>query len=313
MSSFFPNVATLPHWLYVIAILLGIFLPQGSFVSIFLILPALTVILTVTLLRYPKGFFRNPKRLIPSGLLGNLMNYLVFGNLIILGSIFFIRDEKLWIGMILIAAMPPAFILLSVSDRISADRQLTLGGFAGVHAAAVVLIPLIGVAFLKFIPISYPKLIVLILSLIALPLILSRLIVDRNLEDTIQRQSGITTNICHFLIYYTLAAHCADLIPQRPFEALLIFAIGLAAMGIVILGFFLLRKFFPIDNHRLLALLLLGTMKNYGMAGVIGLYIFGKDTALPALILSVLMFVSCIGLIGKEKLSAEFFKTPDIE
>src|SRR5512145_464495 len=161
MMSFIKDLASSSNLLFIAALFLGIFLPQAASVTSFLILPALTVILTLTLLRFPRGFFRKPKKLVPATLLGNLMNYIILGNIIILGSIFLIRDEKIWIGMVLVAAMPPAVAILSLGEKILADQLLTYAGFAGTYVAAFILAPLIGIAFLKFIPISYTKLIVL--------------------------------------------------------------------------------------------------------------------------------------------------------
>jgi len=296
MTSFLKNIATFSNLLFIAAVALGIVLPQGAFLSFFLTLPALTVILTVTLLCYPRGFFRQPRKLIPAALLGNLMNYFILGNLIIMGSIFLIRDEKIWVGMVLVAAMPSAVCILSLSEKILTDQLLTLGGVAGTYAAAVILIPLIGIAFLKFIPISYTKLIVLALSLIGLPLIFSRMAVDRNWENHIRSRAGQITDWCYFIIYYTLAARNADLIKKWPVELLLISAIAIAAIILVHVGFLMIRRVYKFDDRYLSPLLLLGTMKNYGLAGVIGLYVFRSEAALPALIFSIFLFLHCIWL-----------------
>ncbi len=150
--------ASFSNLLFVLAILLGLYLPQAAPVASVLILPALMITLTVTLLRFPGGFFNKPRKLLSGALWGNLMNYLVLGNLIILGSIFLIRDEKFWIGLVLIAAVPPAVAILPLSEKLHGDKMLTLAGFAGTYLGALILTPLIGVAFLKFIPIHYDKL-----------------------------------------------------------------------------------------------------------------------------------------------------------
>ena len=296
MTSVVKNLATSSNLLFIAAIVLGFFLPQAASVTFFLILPALTAIFTVSLLRYPGDFFKKPKKLVPAALLGNLMNYIILGNIIILGSIFLIRDEKIWIGMVLIAAMPPAVCILNLNDTLNADNLLTLGGFAGTYVAAVILTPLIGVAFLKFIPISYTKLIVLALALIALPLIFARMASDRNLKGRIENRAEHIIDGCNFVIFYTLAARNAAVIKKCPVEILMISAIAVLALVLVNAGFFLIRKFYAFDDHYLSSLLLLGTMKDYAMAGVIALYVFSNETALPALIFSVFMFLYCAWL-----------------
>ena len=286
----------LSNLLFVAAILLGLFLPQAAPVAFILILPALMITLTVTLLRLPPGFFNKPRTLLTGVLWGNLMSYLVLGNLIILGSIFLIRDEKLWIGLVLIAAVPPAVVILPLSEKLQGNKMLTLTGFVGTYLGALILTPLIGVAFLKFIPIHYDKLIILAVTLIGLPLILSRIAVDRNWDKWIERYEGNISDGCFFVLFYALAAHNRHLIRQWPSEIILISILAFAAVFLITLALLLIGRFYKISHSTISSLLLLGTMKNYGLAGGIALYVFNNEAAAPALIFSVFMFLNSIWL-----------------
>jgi len=292
----------LSNLLFVAAVILGLYLPQASSVAYILILPALMVTLTVTLLRFPGGFFKNPRDLLAGALWGNLMSYLFFGNLIILGGMFLVRDEQFWIGLVLIAAIPPAVAVLPLGERLKTDKMLTLAGFAGTYIGALILSPLIGIAFLKFIPIHYSKLIILVVTLVMMPLILSRIAVDRNWDDRIERREGIIADVCFFIVFYALASHNAGVIQQRLQEIILIAVIALAAITIVSLTLFVIGRFYRVSREMISFLMLLGTMKNYGLAGGIALYIFGSETALPALIFSACMFIHAIWLGGWELL-----------
>ncbi|PKN20062.1 MAG: hypothetical protein CVU71_06815 [Deltaproteobacteria bacterium HGW-Deltaproteobacteria-6] len=289
-------IATVPNLLFIAAMVMGLYLPQAGPVADILILPALMITLTVTLLRFPGGFFKKPRELLSGALLGNLMNYLVLGNLIILGSIFLIRDEKFWTGLVLIAAVPPAVAILPLSDKTGGDKMLTLAGFAGSYVGALILTPLIGVAFLKYIPIHYTKLIILFVALILLPLILSRLAVDRDWEAKIHRYEGIISDGCFFVVFYALAAGNALMIRQWPLEILLIFLLAFAVVFLITFVLMLIGRFHKVSYSTISSLLLLGTMKNYGLAGGIALYIFNHEAALPALIFSVVMFINMIWL-----------------
>ena len=286
----------LSNLLFVAAILLGLFLPQAAPVAFVLILPALMITLTVTLLRFPPGFFKKPRILLTGALWGNLMSYLVLGNLIILGSIFLIRDENLWIGLVLIAAVPPAVVILSLSEKLQGDKMLTLTGFAGTYLGALILIPLIGVAFFKFIPIHYDKLIILAVILIGLPLILSRIAVDRNWDMWIERYEGNISDGCFFVLFYVLAAYNRHLIGQWNSEIILIAILAFATIFLITLALLLISRFYKIPHSTVSSFLLLGTMKNYGLAGGIALYVFNNEAAAPALIFSVFMFLNSIWL-----------------
>lgn len=284
------------HLLFIASIVLGFCLPQAAQVSSMLILPALMITLTVTLLRFPGGFFNKPKILLPGALWGNLMNYLVLGNLIILGSIFLIRDEKFWTGLVLTAAVPSAVTILPLSKKMRGDKMLTLAGFSGTYLGALILIPLIGAAFLKYIPIHYDKLIILTVTLIILPLGLSRIAVDRSWDAIIKNSEGTILDGCFFVVFYTLAANNAGLLRQLPREIILISAVAVTAVFLVSAALTLIGKFYKLSPATVSSMLLFGTMKNYSLAGGMALYIFSPEAAAPALIFSIVMFLNKIWL-----------------
>lgn len=288
--------ATFSHLLFIAAILLGLFLPQAAIWAYYLVLPALAIMLTVTLLRFPAGFFKKPRNLLSGALWGNLMNYLILGNLIILASIFLIRDENFWIGLVLIAAVPPAVAIVPLGEKLNGDKMITMAGFAGTYVGALVLTPLIGVAFLKFIPIHYDKLIVLAIALIALPLLLSRAIVDRNWDRWIETHEGKISDVCFFVVFYALASRNAHLIRQWPADIILISVLAFATVFLITFALVIIGRHYKVPSATLSSLLLLGTMKNYGLAGGIALYIFNNEAAVPALIFSVFMFLNTVWL-----------------
>jgi len=282
--------ASFSNLLFILAIVPGIFLPQAAHTVSFLVLPALMIVQALTLLRFPGGFFHEPKKLVSGALWGNLMNYLILGNLIILGSIFLIPDERLWVGLVLVAAVPPAVSVLPLGLKLQTDKILLLEGLAGAYVGAIILMPLIGIAFLKFIPVQYDKLIILFFTLIVLPLILSRIAVDRNWDSRIMQYQGTISNVCFFIVFYALASSNANLIKEWPLEIILISVLAFSVIFLIWIVLTLIGWFYKISPSKIKSFMLLATMKNYGMAGGIALYLFNHEAALPALIFSVFMF-----------------------
>ncbi len=304
--------ASFPNLLFILAVVPGVYLPQALPVLSFLVLPALMIAQTLTLLRFPGGFFNEPRKLIPGALWGNLMNYLIFGNLIILGSIFLIQDEKLWIGLVLVAAVPPAVAVLPLGMKLKADRLLTLAGIAGAYAGAIILMPLIGIAFLKFIPVHYDKLLILFFTLVVLPLLLSRIAVDRNWDSRIMQHHGTISNVCFFIVFYALAASNSSLIREWPVEIILISVLAFSVIFLISIVLMLIGWFYKISPPKITSLMLLGTMKNYGLAGGVALFIFSHEAALPALIFSVFMFsqVVVMKVIARKDLPDQKSESP---
>jgi BASS family bile acid:Na+ symporter len=287
--------------LFLLALLAGIILPQGVEIGVALTLPALTIILTITLLRMPRGFFRRPQELAFPALWGNIMNYLILGNFIIWSSIFLVREEGFWVGMVLIAAVPPAVSIMPLSKLFGADPKASFAGLAGAYLGSILITPLFGIGFLKYIPLNYSGIILLVLELIILPLVLSRIAIDKDWDKISEPYEGIISDWCFFIIFYALAASSRYLIFRRPLDVLFISII--AAASTFLLGYAIVKvgAFFRVPKDEITSLLLLGTLKNYGLAGGIALTVFNKEAALPAIIFIFFMFIYELWLKRKMK------------
>jgi BASS family bile acid:Na+ symporter len=286
--------------LFFLALLAGIILPQGVEIGVALTLPALTIIMTITLLRMPRGFFRHPGKLIFPAIWGNIMNYFILGNFIIWSGIFLIREEGFWVGMVLIAAVPPAVSIMSLYKLFGADPKASFAGLAGAYLGSIFIAPLFGIGFLKYIPLNYSGIILLVLELIILPLVLSRIAIDKDWDKISEPYEGIISDWCFFIIFYALAASSRYLIFRRPLDVLFISII--AAASTFLLGYAIVKvgAFFRVPKDKITSLLLLGTLKNYGLAGGIALTVFNKEAALPAIIF--IFFMSIYELWLKHKM-----------
>ena len=290
-----------PIILFILALLTGIILPQGAEIGAALILPALTIILTITLLRVPRGFFRDPGQFVAPAIWGNIMNYFVLANFIIWSSIYLIRDENLWVGMVLIAAVPPAVSVMPLSKLFRAEPNTSFAGLAGTYLGAILIAPLIGIGFLKYIPLNYSGVILLVLELIVLPLVLSRIAVDKDWDKIFEPYKEIINDWCFFIVFYALAASCRYLIFRRPLDVLFIAVI--AAASTFLLGYAIEKicAFYRVPQEKVISLLLLGTSKNYGLAGGIALYVFNEQAAFPAIVFIFIMFIYELRLKNKMK------------
>jgi bile acid:Na+ symporter, BASS family len=290
-----------PIILFLLAGLTGIILPQGAKIGAALILPALTIILTVSLLRIPRGFFRHPGSLIWQALWGNIMNYIILGNFIIWSSVFLIRDENLWTGMVLIAAVPSAVSVIPLSLLFRAEPKISFGGLAGTYLGAILIAPLIGIGFLKYIPWNYYGIILLVLELIVLPFVFSRIVVDRNWDKIFMPYRDIINDWSFFIVFYALMANSRYLIFRQPLDLLFI---AIIAVGSTFLLGYVIEKicvFHHIPQEKAISIILLATLKNYGLAGGIALIVFNKQAALPAIVFIFFMFIYELWLKNKMK------------
>ena len=109
---------------------------------------------------------------------------------------------------------------------------------------------------------------------------------------------------------YTIVGFNREFFFTRPLILLPVAVIAVAST--FILGWLIEKvgRFMNLDRPTLTSLVLLGTLKNYGIAGGLALTLFGRKTALPAAVSSVFMIVYIIWLDLKKR-RMETVMSPD--
>lgn len=277
--------------IFIVALMCGMIFPQGLQVGRILILPALMIIITITLLRFPRGFFRHPGSLFYSSIRGNLLNYLVLGNFIILTGAFLIQKQELWAGMVLVAAMPSSLEIILLGILLRIEKNYVFTSIAGTFLGTLFIIPLVGLCFFKYINLNYWNIIVLILCLIVLPLVISRLAVEKEWDHFIKKHEDAALDYCYFTVFYAITANSRIFLMNLSTELVMIACIAFASTFVF---YFLIRKiglYFHGQENKVNFFILLGTMKDCGLAGGIALTLFNQEVAVPAFIFAVFTFV----------------------
>ena len=277
--------------IFLLALICGIILPQGFPIGNVLIMPALMVILTITLLRFPRGFFRHPGPLLSASIQGNVMNYLVLGNFIILSSIFLIHKQELWIGMVLIAAMPPPVDIIFLGNLLRTEKTSIFTGLAGAYLGALLIIPLIGLGFFKYILPNYWNIILIVLGLIFLPLVLSRIAIEKTWDKIIEPYEETIIDYCSFIVFYTITASSRNLLINWSSDLFITASIAFVSTFFFAFAISKIGIYFHSHENEITSFLLLGTMKDCGLAGGITLILFNQEVALPSLIFAIFTFI----------------------
>jgi BASS family bile acid:Na+ symporter len=277
--------------IFLLALICGIILPQGFPIGNVLILPALMVILTITLLRFPRGFFRHPGPLLSASIQGNVMNYLVLGNFIILSSIFLIHKQELWVGMVLIAAVPPPVDIILLGNLLRTDKASIFTGLAGAYLGALLIIPLIGLGFFKYTLPNHWNIILIVLGLIFLPLVLSRIAIEKTWDKIIEPYEETIIDYCSFIVFYTITASSRNLLINWSSDLFITASIAFVSTFFFAFAIRKIGIYFHSHENEITSFLLLGTMKDCGLAGGIALILFNQEVALPSLIFAIFTFI----------------------
>ncbi|MBI4634168.1 MAG: hypothetical protein HY742_09800 [Deltaproteobacteria bacterium] len=284
------------HLLFLLGLLAGMIADKGTFWTLPFVLPALALVMTLSTLGIPNNVFRTPRALLPQALLGTSMNYVVLGNFIIGVSAVLIREEALWTGFVIMAAVPPAIAVAPFTNHLEGNVSHALTGTAGAYIGSLIIMPLIAFGLLGSGSVEPFRLAVVMLELIVLPLLVSRLILAKGWNEKIEPLKSRLTDWCFFLVIYTIVGMNRNLLLQRP--SILLPVIIVVVASTFLLGFIIewVGGLFRINRESLTLLVLFGTLKNYGLAGGIALYLFGPVTALPTVVATVFMLIYIIWL-----------------
>ncbi|MHB8769538.1 MAG: bile acid:sodium symporter family protein [Syntrophales bacterium] len=275
--------------IFLLALGTGLLLPHAAPITTHLVLPALALAMALSTMEIETAVFRRPRSLIFPSLLGIIMNYIILGNIIIGMAALTIRDEEIWTGFVLLAAVPPAVAVIPFSAFLRGNGMLSLFGTVGAYLGALAIMPLIAFGLLSSVAFDPLKLLLIILELIVLPLALSRLLIQRGLKQRIEPYRGTVTNWSFFVVLYTMLGLNRDIILGQPLTLIPVASIAVAAMFVLGLLIDWVLSLFHIPRETRTSLVLLGTLKNQGMAGGLALALFSQEAALPAAVSTVVM------------------------
>jgi BASS family bile acid:Na+ symporter len=284
------------NFILLLALALGLAAGRGARYTEPTVLPLLAVVMTLSTMGVEGSVFRSPRGLAAPALAGLFMNFVLLGGVLLSLNFLVIRNEAFAKGFIILAAAPPAVAVVPFTALLCGNNSFSLIGAIGCYLGALVITPLMTLALLGTNVIQPGKLILILLELILAPLILSRLLLWTGSSDRLEPIKGIITNWCFFLITYTIVGLNRDLFLHQPLTLAPVMMIAVAStfvLGAVIEG---LGRLLHIDSPTVVSLVLLGTLKNYALAGGLALTLFDKYTAIPAAMSTVFMIVYIVWL-----------------
>jgi BASS family bile acid:Na+ symporter len=284
------------NFIFLLAIIFGLVLPQAAQWTKILMMPALAMVMMLATINVPNDYFLNPRAILKPSLAGILMTYVILSGAILLVSALLICDRNLWIGFVLIAAVPPAVAVIPFTAILEGNVSATLSGTVASYLAALLIMPLM---FWIFIGTGFDdpyKLVRIMLLLIVLPLVLSRMIIYFNWQDRLAPVRGSLTNWGFFIVLYSIIGVNRDLIFSQPLT--IIPVAGIAFATTFILGWIIQKigVLFNVDKENIVSLVLQGTLKNQGISGGLAIALFAKEAAVPSAVYSIFMILYIIWL-----------------
>jgi len=163
------NILGNRNLIFLFALALGFLWDTGAQYTQRLIVPGLAVVMTLSSMGISGDTFRSAKAFVVSSLIGIIGNFFLHGLILFGLSMLLIKDQTYWNGFILIAAVPPAIAVIPFSLFLRGNMELALFGTIGAYLGALVITPLIALAFLGTGFISPVKLLLVLGELIIGP------------------------------------------------------------------------------------------------------------------------------------------------
>ncbi|MHC4489825.1 MAG: bile acid:sodium symporter family protein, partial [Planctomycetota bacterium] len=261
---------------------LGLLWGEGATWTEGIALPALALVMTLSTTGVSGSAFRSPRTLLGPALSGLAINYGLLAGFILGLNFLLIHDEALRSGFILLAAVPPAVAVIPFTGFLKGNSTFSLIGTIGCFLGALIIMPLIALGFLGSGFVEPLQLFIIMVELIIVPLILSRILIWTGMAVRIEPVKGTITNWSFFLVSYTIVGLNRAVFLDQPLS---LFPVALIAVASTFFLGWVIEKLgglFRIDPKTLTSLVLLGTLKNYGLAGGLALALFSKRTAVPA-------------------------------
>lgn len=285
-----------------LAFVLGFTCPQLAQWTKSLTIPALALVMTISIAQIPTRQILKWKSLVQPLAIGILFNYLFLGSLLLILNKLFIFQDPIRIGMILVALAPPGVAVIPFTSLLAGNSILSLFATFGAYLSSIFIMPVLILLLTGAEVFPMSKLILALIELIILPIVFSRFLLFKDFYKSIIPWKGTIINWGFFIVIFTVIGLNQKTLLEQPN---ILIKVSLIAITTTFLGFILLNiilKKMGINQKDRTSMILLGTFKNSGFAAAIALTLFDETTSIPGAIISAIYALYMIWLGGKHQI-----------
>jgi len=219
------------------------------------------------------------------------LNYGLLSTLsLVIGSLY--ADPSVKNGWVVMAAVPSAIAVIPITSLFRGNVPRVLVSSAMLYVAAFAMTPLVTLAFAGRAA-NPVDLAVQLLLLFAVPLVASRILAR---SQAVRRVRPLAVNVSFFILVMTLAGANRWVFLENPGLVLMLAAGGFVRTWVVGGVVYAASSRLSRDRDVWIADTLFSTLKNLGLAALLGLALFGPVGALPAIVCMFLEITWVIAL-----------------
>ena len=287
----------------VLAVILGFTFDNLAFHLKNFVVLLLALVMTFSMAGIETHSFLPLKNSLKPLLMGIILNYLVFGFLLI-GLTYLLTSNTDYInGFIIIAAAPPGVAIIPFTNILKGNTEYSIIGVMGAFLASIFIAPLLISLFSGHSTIDPLSLFYFMVKLIIIPFFLSRLLLIKKIRKTAVRLKGRIVDIGFAVIIYTVVGLNKNILLQS--ELNLIKIILILFLSIFIFGtlYEFIARSIKIPRDKVISQTLLVTIKSSGFSAVSALALFNEQAAIPSALLAIFVLLYLLFLSFREELN----------
>ena len=235
-----------------------------------------------------KAFLPIKKTLKPM-LLGAILNYFLFGTIVLVLAHFFIDEKEIFYGFVVIAAAPPGIAVIPFSYILKGDVHFAIIGTLGAFLASIPFAPFIVQAFTHSAGVSSWGLFALMIKLVAVPIIFSRVLLIKPIKPITEKVRGKVVDLSFALIIFTAVGLNRQVFLSdygTLLQVSLVLVLSTFGLGILFERFYNMSR---APKEKQVPANLLATIKSSGFSVVTAFTLWGERAALPSAVLAVVV------------------------
>lgn len=281
-------------FIFTLALIFGMLFGEGAQYAKPAVTPLLGLIMTMSLLGISLKTFTEFKKFPIFVAVSVLLNYVVLGGTFIGLSYVLLQDYDLWVGFVLIGAVPPAVAVIPFTYRLKGNVDISLVGTLASYLAALAFTPIISIVFTGVSVMQPTQILLTVAELIITPIVLALIFRKVGIAPKLEKIRSYVVNWGFFAVVYIIIGLNRNVFLSDLNTLLMLSIVAFTSTFVLTFIIDYISKRFGVDKPTRISLILLGTRKNYGLAGALALTFFSARAALPtgvAIAFAILNFI----------------------
>lgn len=210
-----------------------------------------------------------------------ILNYVVLNSIIIIMGFLFGYNKTIWAGIIIMAAVPPAILVIPFSKFLNGDTELAVGATALLYISSLIITPGIVLVFLGT-NINIYDLVRELILLIIIPLIISRALMRFENNKRFSEVKPVGINIAIAILIITVVGINRSLFFYDEHLIISLMVIGIIRTLVIGAVIYFLALKFKVNRLSTVTYTLFASYKNLGLTIVLAFALFGPVATIPA-------------------------------